>query len=589
MNRDRSLSSFVLHPSSESFILHPFDAQASPVQTLDQQVGIDGFLKILTDAEVGGAVALGVTGAAGDEEYRAVLVAGQTAQPLDKLEAVHQRHGDVHAEGRVPAAAQALEPLETVLGRLHSVSGLAQQGAEMGALDGRVVHHEQCVLLAAALVRGRRRQGHGLADLGVDDFPSVEDEDQPAVPQNGAAHDEGHLFQQPAQALDEYLLPAEYRIHQDADPPLALGEDHQRHLPLGKQAGRKVQDVRQRHDWQGGAAVVVQGVLADAADLVAPDRKDLLDVLDREGELVHTFAHEEDPDHRQRQGQLHADGRSLTGRTVHDNIALNVADGGLDHVHADAAPRHRGHRGGGGQARLEDELEDFLARQRGGLFGVHQTVFDRLGEHSVGVDALTVVTDLNDGVRAVVVGAQDDVAGFGLAPGQSRFGILDAVVEGVPQDVQQRIGELVDHHLVQLGVGPADLQADLFAQLPGHLTHLGRKAVEELRNRHHAETHRPGLKAGAELLQVFDVLLQPLADFVDGQQVERQLLGRGEAALLGVGAQFQVEAVDQGGEFFGQYAPAAVREQGPQLADQAVVGLRQPVEYRFQAELVHPL
>ena len=75
--------------------------------------------------------------------------------------------------------------------------------------------------------------------------------------------------------------------------------------------------------------------------------------------------------------------------------------------------------------------------------------------------------------------------------------------------MHQRIAQLVDQHLVHLRVRPADFQLDAFAHLPAHVPDLRWKAVKELRDRHHAKTHRTALDASTQLFELLDVALDP--------------------------------------------------------------------------------
>jgi len=63
---------------------------------------------------------------------------------------------------------------------------------------------------------------------------------------------------------------------------------------------------------------------------------------------------------------------------------------------------------------------------------------------------------------------------------------LDAVIHRVPQQVQQRIPELVQDGAVELDLLPLDAERDLLPQLAGQVPHQTGKAVEHLPHRRHA-------------------------------------------------------------------------------------------------------
>jgi hypothetical protein len=53
------------------------------------------------------------------------------------------------------------------------------------------------------------------------------------------------------------------------------------------------------------------------------------------------------------------------------------------------------------------------------------------------------------------IGVQLDPAARRLARGGARVGGLDAVVDGVAHDVRERVADLLDHGLVEFGLGAA--------------------------------------------------------------------------------------------------------------------------------------
>ena len=68
-------------------------------------------------------------------------------------------------------------------------------------------------------------------------------------------------------------------------------------------------------------------------------------------------------------------------------------------------------------------------------------------------------------------------------------GSLHAVVERVAHEMHQRIADLLEHGLVELGVLAAQLQLDLLAELARQVVHQAREAVEREADRQHADLH----------------------------------------------------------------------------------------------------
>ena len=96
-------------------------------------------------------------------------------------------------------------------------------------------------------------------------------------------------------------------------------------------------------------------------------------------------------------------------------------------------------------------------------------------------------------------------------------GRLDAVIERVADDVHQRIGQLLDHHLVELRVFAAQHQLDLFVQLARDFAHGARELRVDLPDRHHA-------RLDDRFLQLVELAVEVARDL--GQLV------RGEPRLL---------------------------------------------------------
>jgi hypothetical protein len=97
--------------------------------------------------------------------------------------------------------------------------------------------------------------------------------------------------------------------------------------------------------------------------------------------------------------------------------------------------------------------------------GRDDAALDGLGQDSVAVQAAAVVADFDDDAASVVEGAQHQSAPGRFAGRQSPLGRFDAVVHGVAHQMGERVADLLDHTLVQLGVGAADHQLDVLAQL----------------------------------------------------------------------------------------------------------------------------
>ena len=103
---------------------------------------------------------------------------------------------------------------------------------------------------------------------------------------------------------------------------------------------------------------------------------------------------------------------------------------------------------------------------------------------------------------APVVGDSDEHFGAGMArrqldPAHVRFcrpppgvWVLDAVIDGVADEMDQRIGEPLDHGLVEFGLLAVRDEFDLLAEIARQIVHQAAEAAEQRADRHHADAHR---------------------------------------------------------------------------------------------------
>ena len=246
---------------------------------------------------------------------------------------------------------------------------------------------------------------------------------------------------------------------------------------LAHRQQRQVLVAAHHHPGAAGQAVrrgVAQGQRLDHG----AERDDETLVADGDGHAVQ---------HRQRQRQGDGDADARAGVVLQRHPAAQHADVAPDHVHADAAAGHVGDRIRGAQAGVEDELVDLLRRQN--RAGRDHAALDRLGQHPVAVDAAPVVGDADHHPLAALPGADRDRALARLAGPLTLLRRLDAVVHGVADDVNQRLGQLVDHRAVDLRVFARDIGLDLLAELLGEVAHQPGHAREHPLHRLRPDRH----------------------------------------------------------------------------------------------------
>ena len=105
-------------------------------------------------------------------------------------------------------------------------------------------------------------------------------------------------------------------------------------------------------------------------------------------------------------------------------------------------------------------------------------------------------------------GPQLQPSGGWLPLGDSGGGRFDAVIDGVAQQMGERIADGFDQRPIEFRVGPIDHQLHLFPAGHGQIAHDPRKLAEHLIDRLHPRLHRRGLQRGGHRIDPMDHLEQ---------------------------------------------------------------------------------
>src|SRR5690606_37143694 len=196
--------------------------------------------------------------------------------------------------------------------------------------------------------------------------------------------------------------------------------------------------------------------------------------------------------------------------------AAEPRDVRLHLVHADAAAADLGDGRFGGEARREDQVVRLFSGELGRRLRREQATTHRGLAERLGVDARPVVLDLDDDVLPLLIGVERERPRGGLLRELTDLRRLDSVIDGVADDVHQRIAELLDDELVDLGLLAGDDEADLLAVLARDLAHDARELLEDLPERHHAdvedavlELEEVTLEAAVDAVQIDGELTHP--------------------------------------------------------------------------------
>jgi hypothetical protein len=183
---------------------------------------------------------------------------------------------------------------------------------------------------------------------------------------------------------------------------------------------------------------------------------------------------------------------------LHINGAADFFDVGLDDVHADAAAGDVGDFFGSREAGEEDEVDAFAFAHTRGLFRRDQAFFDGLAADLIGVEPAAIVGDLDDDLTAFVIRAQEQAPFSGFADSDAPFGLLDAVIDRVANDVRQRILDRLDDRLVKFGLFAFHFDAHLLATHGGDVAHGARKFAPDIADGLHARLHHAFLELGGD-------------------------------------------------------------------------------------------
>ena len=171
------------------------------------------------------------------------------------------------------------------------------------------------------------------------------------------------------------------------------------------------------------------------------------------------------------------------------------------HVHADAAAGHLGDLVGGREARAEDELVDLRFGQPADLGFGRESLGERRRLDPRGVEAATVVGDLDHDVAALVAGRQPDRATLRLAGGAALGRRLEAMIGGIAHHVDQRIADEVEHLPVELGLVTLHLDVDWLAQFGRQIAHDPRQLLPSVADRLHPRLQNAFLQFGGDVRQ----------------------------------------------------------------------------------------
>src|SRR5581483_8901595 len=110
---------------------------------------------------------------------------------------------------------------------------------------------------------------------------------------------------------------------------------------------------------------------------------------------------------------------------------------------------------------MEEELQQLLVGQICRSIGADQEVFHRRLADFFVVDALTIVFNFYINVVAAMVGADGNVSMVAFSGLIAELFLFDSMGDCVADQMDQRVGDLLNNVVVQFGLSPGESKLDL--------------------------------------------------------------------------------------------------------------------------------
>src|SRR6185369_13987791 len=207
----------------------------------------------------------------------------------------------------------------------------------------------------------------------------------------------------------------------------------------------------------------------------------------------------------ERQWNLESESGSYAEGRFDLNFAVQLVQVRSYHVEPDSASGKFRLARSGREARMEEEFQHVAIFHLLRLLRSQETGFDGSLTDLAVIDAAAVVFDLDVDMVAAMVSANSDTSLVGLPGVISLFVALDAVGDGVTYKMQQRIGDLLDDVVIELGFRTGQRYFDLLVGCLGGIANSARDTRIKIADRHHAGLRDFILQAMRKLGELIDV------------------------------------------------------------------------------------
>ncbi len=217
-------------------------------------------------------------------------------------------------------------------------------------------------------------------------------------------------------------------------------------------------------------------------------------------------------------------------------------DGFTDNVHADASAGDIGQFIRGAETGEKDQRSHFFLGQFLILFD-HAAIHGQLSDFCQ-VQSATVIGDANGNLRALVEGFDLKGRFLRFAGGLTCFGRFNAVIQGVADQVQQRIGDLFQHGFIKFGAFAFDDQIDFLSKFIGDAADGPVQTVDDVADGNHADVHEVILSVARQTLLATQQRIKVAVQRSEFTSDHRDIIGRfrersGQQVEFGVAIKFE--------------------------------------------------
>ena len=266
-----------------------------------------------------------------------------------------------------------------------------------------------------------------------------------------------------AEAFDYDFVFAENFFDDQADLTIVgVGHDHPE-VAIDRFERREAKIRIEADDFRHDVANFCQELATDVFNFVCTYAANFFDDCKRNCKMRLSAANEKRRGDDQRERNFQNEFGSCARGALNFDFAVEGVQIGADDVETHATAGEFCFDGGSRKAGVEQHVAKFAFGQPAGGFMGDQAAFDCALLDALVIDAATVVFDFNVDVIAAMIGAKDDTTEFRFPGFPANFGHFDAVSDRVANQVNERIGNLLNDVVVEFGFAAGEIEFDLFS------------------------------------------------------------------------------------------------------------------------------